>query len=452
MMAHDALISRLESLVSAPCVRTDADTVAAYAIADCRPAIVVQPETIEQAVDVLTLAGRERLAVAPWGQGTQMHIGAVPRQYDLALSLAGLSRVVEYDVANLTVIAEAGVPLREVYRLSVPERQFLPLGFPGAQASLGGLLVTNTSGVKRARYSALRDLILGVRVALPDGSLSHFGGRVMKNVAGYDMNKLFVGSLGVFGVVLETCYRLAALPEDDQLLAVVFPTLDQALAAAAAVQASPLQPSALLLMSAEAAGTTGVPLSVQTDQIVLMLNVDGPHEAVERQIRDGQAYAQQHGGLDEALLTGQALLMLWEWQERWQAAPEPAGAARLHVRLGVLPSCLDMAVAALTTSQAFCPQGVQWYADYVHGQVFAHLPLHAVAADEVGLAVQTWLTQLRRQARDWQGYGEVTYAPPVIRRQLDMWGESPGAALLRLYKQQFDPQAILNPGRYVAGL
>jgi glycolate oxidase FAD binding subunit len=409
---------------------------------------------VEQAAEIVTLAGRERLAVVPWGQGTQMHLGQVPQRYDLALSLAGLRRIVEYDVANLTVIAEAGLPLREMYRMSVPERQFLPLGCPGTTASLGGLLVTNTSGVKRARYGSLRDLLLGVRVALPDGALAHFGGRVVKNVAGYDMNKLFVGSLGAFGVVLETTYRLAALPEDDCVLAVVFPTLAQAVAAAATIQGSQLLPSAILLLSADTvvACTVMSQLPVSAEQVVLLLNFDGTHEAVERQVHDSRGYCQQHGGLHETILAGEALLSLWEFQEAWRAAPRSAELERLQVRLGVLPGHLEDAVQQLSLSPAFGQRGVHWLADYGTGQICARLPLEQPLAAGLTLAVSAWLQQMRTRLRAWQGYCVVEYAPAALRQQLDVWGEAPGQQLLRLYKQRFDPQAVLNPGRYVAGL
>jgi len=454
MMPPETLRTRLESVVGRHGVWMEDSQTAAFAIAARQPVAVVCPETVEQAAEIVTLAGRERLAVAPWGQGTQMHLGQVPQRYDLALSLAGLSRIVEYDAANLTMIAEAGLPLREVYRVSVPERQFLPLGFPGTTASLGGLLVTNTSGVKRGRYGSLRDLLLGVRVALPDGALVHFGGRVVKNVAGYDMNKLFVGSLGVFGVVLETTYRLAALPEDDCVLAMVFPTLAQAAAAAATIQGSQLLPSAILLLSADtvAACTVMSQLPVHAEQVVLWLNFDGAHEAVERQVRDSRAYGQHHGGLEEALITGEALLSLWEFQEAWRAAPCRAEPERLQVRLGVLPGHLEDAVQQLSLSLAFCQRGVRWLADYGAGQIFAHLPLEQPPAVDLSRAVSAWLQQVRIQMRTWQGYCVVEYAPAALRQQLDIWGEAPGQQLLRLYKQRFDPQAVLNPGRYVAGL
>ena len=452
MITPEALSTRLEALVGSARVWTEPAQTSAYAIEAHRPALVVQPETLAQAVAILQLAERDRLAVVPWGQGTQMHLGGIPQRYDLALSLAGLSRIVEYDVANLTLIAEAGVPLRQVYRASIPERQFLPLGFPGTMASLGGLVVTNVSGVKRARYGSLRDLLLGVKVALPEGALVRYGGRVVKNVAGYDMNKLFIGSLGAFGVVLETSYRLAALPEDDRLLAVVFPTLAQGLAAAAAVQESQLQPSAITFLSPVAAATTNLPWAIQGHEVVLLLNFDGVHEAVERQMRDSQTSCQQHGGLDAALVEGEALLSLWDSQEQRRMAPDTAAPVRLQLRLGVLRQHLAAAIDTLTTPQSFCQQGVSWHADYVYGQIFVHLPLHQPEAEDVGNAVCHWLTQLRTQLHEWQGYAVIEYAPAALRQQLDIWGATPGAQLLRLYKDRFDPHAILNPGRYVAGL
>ena len=454
MTTAEALVTRLEAALGASSVCTDHSQTMAFAIDGYMPMAVVHPETVEQAAAVVALAGRERLAVVPWGQGTQMHLGQAPQRYDLALSLAGLQRVVEYDSANLTVIAEAGLCLREVYKVSVPERQFLPLGFPGTAASLGGLLVTNTSGVKRARYGGVRDLLLGVRVALPDGALVRFGGRVVKNVAGYDMNKLFVGSLGVFGVILETTYRLAALPEDDCVLATVLPNFSQAAAAAAAIQGSQLLPSALMVLSAEAAAACPAlsALSLRTPQVALLVNFDGMHEAVERQVRDSRHLCQQHAGTDDMLLTGANLLELWEFQEAWRAAPADPAPARLQVRIGTLPSAVVAMMHHLTTAAPFSRPVQHWLADYMSGQIIAHLPLHQAPVEDVLPAMRDWLRRLRAQGRDQHGYCMVEYAPAPLRQQLDLWGETPGQQLLRLYKQRFDPHVALNPGRYVAGL
>ena len=454
MMTFEALRRHLAGLVGSDNVWSDDVHLGAHAIDGRQPRVVVQPETTAQAAEIVALAGRERFALVPWGQGTQMHLGQTPARYDLALSLAKLTRVVDYDVANLTLIAEAGMPLCEVYRLTTPQQQFLPLGYAGTRASLGGLLVTNTSGVKRWRYGGVRDLVLGVRVALPDGALAHFGGRVVKNVAGYDMNKLFIGSLGAFGVVLETTYRLAALPEDDSVLAVLFPTLAQATAAATALRAAPLLPSALLLLHADVvhAWHAVLPWPAQPPQVVLLLNCDGIREAVARQLRDSRALCQRHGSLEDTILAGTALSTLWALREGWcQAVPDTAQ-PWLRVRLGVLPTRLEATLMHLAQTPAFCQQPIGWVADAGHGQIWAHLALRPVLTEELALSVQDWLHTLRTQLQAYHGYAVVEEAPAMLRQQLDVWGNPPGAQLLSLYKQHFDPYAILNPGRYVAGL
>src|SRR5262249_58392117 len=171
MMTFEGLRCHLEGLVGADHIWTDEAHIATHAVDGRQPRFVVQPEMIAQAAEIVAVAGRERCAVVPWGQGRQMHLGQTPTRYDLALSLARLTRVVDYDSANLTLIAEAGLPLREVYRLTTPQQQFLPLGYAGTAASLGGLLVTNTSGVKRLRYGGVRDPVPRVRLAFAAGPL-----------------------------------------------------------------------------------------------------------------------------------------------------------------------------------------------------------------------------------------------------------------------------------------
>lgn len=454
MKSATALQTRLASVVGQHRVAMEPHQTGAFTLGMKAPGAVVWPETVAQAAEIVTLAGCERLALVPWGQGTQMHLGQAPQQYDLALALTDLAQIVEYDHANLTLVAQAGVSLNTIYALSVPERQFLPLGFPGTKASLGGLLVTNTSGVKRARYGAVRDVLLGVRVAMPEGALVHFGGRVVKNVAGYDMNKLFIGSLGAFGVILETTYRLAALPEEDRAALAVFPAFPQALTAAAAVQRSPLLPSALVLLDATACQTCPVAFgaAVTPPQVALMLNFDGMHEAVARQMRDSMALCRQHGALSVGGLAGEDLLAFWEFWEAWRAAPGPTEPARLQLRLGVDMRRIVEVMAWLARPEFGDTSPGGWLFEYHSNQLWTHVPLAPSPPATLAQDPGGWLGQLRQQVRAAQGYCVVEYAPPAIHRQFDVWGETPGQQLLQRYKQRFDPHAILNPGRYIAGL
>ena len=443
-----ALHNRLTTLLGAENAWMDEPATAGYAVASRRPAVVAAPCTAEQVAAVLELASREKLGVVPWGRGTQMHLGPPPAEYDVALSLKHLARLLEYDSANLTLIAEAGLALREVYRLTIPGRQFLPLGYPGSEASLGGLLVTNTSGIKRLRYGGMRDLLLGIRVALPEGELLRYGGRVVKNVAGYDMCKLYIGSLGAFGVVTEVTFRLAMLPEEERLLVAAFPTLAQGMTAATAVRTAALLPSTVALVSA-VGWADSLPVSLQPGQVALLVHVDGSHESVQRQIAEGEEICTSHGAVEAATLSGEALLTMWERQEVWRTSSPDR--SLLQVRVGVPPSSVETALGLLDEVPRFCREPVMWLADAGIGSVTARLPLGA-QADDLAVQVQAWLGGIRARLDDRQGFAVVESAPEILITQLDIWGTSSGAGLLKRYKSRFDPQGLLNRGRYVGGL
>ena len=171
-----------------------------------------------------------------------------------------------------------------------------------------------------------------------------------------------------------------------------------------------------------------------------------------RQIRDSRALCQTHGSLAEHRLDGTALTTLWELQERWCRVPCATAQPSLHIRLGVVSARLEETLTYLAQTPAFCQQSIAWLADAGHGQVWAHLPLRSAVSEDLGQAVQPWLHALRVQLRAQHGYAVVEWAPGALRQQLDVWGHAPGAPLLSLYKQRFDPHAVLNPGRYVAGL
>ena len=440
------LHDRLSALLGTENTWMDEPATGGYAVACRRPAVVAAPGSAEQVAGVLELASREKLAVVPWGCGTQMHLGPPPADYDIALSLKRLNRVLEYDSANLTLTVEAGLALREVYPLTARERQFLPLGYPGSGASLGGLLATNTSGGKRLRYGGMRDLLLGIRVALPEGELLRYGGRVVKNVAGYDMCKLYIGSLGAFGVVTEATFRLAMLPETERLLVAAFPAAAPAMAAATAVRSAALLPSTVALVSA-VGWADGLPVAVRSGQAALLLHVDGSPESVRRQITEGDAICAAHGAVEASAVEGEELLALWQRQEEWRtSSPDPG---LVQVRIGVPPSNVEAALDLLNEVPGFGRRPVSWLADAGIGAVTARLPFDAQADD---LAAQVWLHELRDRLQSLEGFAVVESAPQALITKLDVWGTPPGAALLKLYKSRFDPHGVLNRGRYVGGL
>jgi len=174
------------------------------AIDGVRPRFVVEPGSVEEVSALLRLSHRAGLAVAPRGGGTTLGWGATPRRLDLILSTARLNRVLEHAAGDLVVRAEAGVMLEALQAAAGAAGQRLALDPPDVGATLGGIVAANPSGPLRLRYGTVRDLLIGVTVVLADGTVAKAGGKVVKNVAGYDLCKLFTGSLGTLGVVVET--------------------------------------------------------------------------------------------------------------------------------------------------------------------------------------------------------------------------------------------------------
>src|SRR5687767_14689068 len=195
-----------------------------HAIDGLQPALITTPSSQTDVATILGVAGELGAAVAPWGSGTQITCGSAPERYDIALDLNGLNALVEHEPADLTVTVEAGMRLSELQRLLGAQGQWLPLdpSLPD-EATIGGILATNASGPARIRYGSARDLVIGMTVALANGDLVKSGGRVVKNVAGYDMAKLHIGALGTLGVITQASFKVAPLPVDEAFIAIEGP-------------------------------------------------------------------------------------------------------------------------------------------------------------------------------------------------------------------------------------
>ncbi|HXO43391.1 MAG TPA: FAD-binding oxidoreductase, partial [Thermoanaerobaculia bacterium] len=192
---------------------------AADAVDGVAPRMVAEPGTAEELARCLRWARGAGLKVTPRGGGTKLGWGNPPAACDLLLSTARLDRVREHAWADMTVIADAGCRVADLQRALAEHGQHLALDplWP-ERATLGGILSTNDSGTLRLRYGSLRDLVIGITVALPDGTLARSGGKVVKNVAGYDLAKLFTGALGTLGVIVEAIFRLHPLPRQTRSL------------------------------------------------------------------------------------------------------------------------------------------------------------------------------------------------------------------------------------------
>lgn len=383
---------------------TDADAVAGIV-----PVRVVRPTSVEEVVDVLQAARADRATVVPVGAGTKTGWAAPPTSCDLVLDTTGLTRVVEHSAGDLVVVAEAGVRLDALQAQVGQARQMLALDPPEQGATLGGIVSANASGPRRLRYGTVRDLLIGITVVLADGTTARAGGKVVKNVAGYDLGKLYTGAHGSLGVVVSTTWRLHPLPPSRRV--VVVPADDPAEAGrlAQALARSTLTPAACELRSAG----DGLELVVLFESIV---------ESVQSQAQSVLAMLGRGAVIEQ--------LPAWFGQR-------PGAAGDLVLRLAYQPAALSAVLSALPAA-AVCT------ASACSGVAYAAIP------DDVGAAA---LPGLRAALAPYDGSAVVLSAPPGIREGLDHWGPvGDSLDLMRTVKDQFDPEHLLSPGRFVGGL
>jgi len=245
----ERLAQRLESELGAKLVSRESGVLAAHAVDGKTPALVCSPAAPEQVTTVLLICAEAKAAVSPWGGGTMISIGNVPRETCVAMVLTGMNRVIEHDHANLTVTAQSGITLAALRETLSRRQQFLPFDAPRpAQTTIGGTVAVNINGPRRGYYGGIRDLVIGMKVALITGAQIKAGGKVVKNVAGYDMCKLFTGSLGTLGVITEVTVRVAPIAETTATIT-ASGSFDEVVEFVGRLSQSPLLPAAVVLMN-----------------------------------------------------------------------------------------------------------------------------------------------------------------------------------------------------------
>jgi glycolate oxidase FAD binding subunit len=424
---------------------------AEFAVDGVVPRLAVRPGSQAEVEAVVAACAASAATMLPWGGGTAVGLGNPPAQADVAVSLERLARVVEFDAANLNVTVEAGVPLDTLQTTVAEGREFLPLDPPRAdRATVGGIIATNASGPGRLLYGTARDLVLGLRVVLASGERIRCGGKVIKNVSGYDMNKVFIGSLGTLGIVTEVTFKLLPLPAMRAMVAGLFAELP------AAVITRTLEsfwlPEALELLDREALEALAPALGLEgRPGYALAVSLAGSRETVERQVRDFTACFTEAGALRTAAAQGEASVAAWQAvRDVFDRLGRPPG-EQLVCKIAVP---IGKTAAFLASAEALARRLSLPGAAVAHtgsGVIRAAYALGSGAPrPEV---VRDGLDTLRRDAEAAEGSLVVEAAPLAIKRHLDAWGK-PGEAyaVMRRLKAQFDPQGLMNPGRFLGGI
>lgn len=430
-----ALEEALAKLAPRAWAATEADTVAGVT-----PRAVVEPETEEQVAEVLRYASSNGLAVIPRGGGTQLDYGAPPRRADIILSMARISGVIEHAPHDLTVTVRAGTPLADLQRVLGEARQWLALDPPLAPgATIGGIISTNATGPRRQRYGGVRDQIIGVRVALADGTIARGGGKVVKNVAGYDLPKLFTSALGTLGIILSANFRLYPIPPYTGSALVEAPASEPLCALALSVMAQPVVPTVLdLFPPAEPGGAHT--LAVRFESAV--------EEAIADQIGAVQRLAEA-AGLSARAANGEHDAAWWRERDAWMAELSAADGV-VVLKASLLPSDVSVWLVALEAARTELAglADLRWRAHAGLGLVTLQLAGPSDTMAGWGAAIE----RLRSAAVERRGSLVVTHTPPAMRGHIDPWGPANGLDIMRGLKARFDPTDTLNPGRFVGGL
>lgn len=434
MTAIGMLANRLEAALGADAVIGDARTLSAYAVDGKTPHVRCLPHSAEQVATVLGLCAEAGAATIPWGGGTAMRLGNIPRQADVVVDLARLDQLVEHDDANLTATAQAGMKVAVLQDLLGRRHQFLAIDPPSpSRATIGGTVAANTNGARRMLYGGVRDLVIGMKVVLATGEQVKAGGKVVKNVAGYDMCKLFVGSLGTLGIITEVTWKMAPLPETAATILAVGP-LAQTLQLAKEVFASPLLPAEMALLSSSVVEAFGR----QGGHPALAVWAEGFEEAVARHLRDVRTMAERNG-LSTEVLPEEVHQQGWASVRDFGTDPSRV-VYRVTVPLTSVPAVVT-AIDQWTTSE----RGARYLAHAGAGTVWASL--------DADPSSRHWFPRLISLAHEHGGHTTMMTAPPAVKEGIDVWGPSPPSfAIMREIKQQFDPLGLLNPGRFVGGL
>ncbi|HWL88260.1 MAG TPA: FAD-binding oxidoreductase [Polyangiaceae bacterium] len=396
---------------------------ARVAILGVVPRVVHAPVNADECAEIMTACAREGLSVGIIGGGTELSLGRPPAALDAVIRTRAMARVLEYAPADMVIRVEAGVTLAEVQAVTRAERQMLALDAPHPErATLGGLVATAGYGPRRARYGAVRDLLIGVTLIRADGVCARGGGKVVKNVAGFDLPKVVCGSLGSLGLIATANFRLHPLPEVAQTA--IFPAISAETAASLVNR----------MRQAQLEPASAVAIGQGAGALDLGVRFEGFDKAVAHQMKRLREL-----GPSEALSEDAAARF-------WKRHDEARTGGALRIRIAALPSHLP-ATASLLSPLFAALHGAHFVA-------YATLGLTFVTGEIADVPAATAALLAARSALTGSGGSLVVDdAPADVRANVDPWGPLPGSfALMSELKRRFDPERRLNPGRFIGGL
>ena len=450
-----SLAQELAAIAGEEHVREDAATLAGLAVEEVAPAVAVAPASADEVAAVLRFASIHDLTVVPAGGFVRQGIGGVPERVDIVLETRRMAALEHYDPGDLTLGAGAGMTLAALEERLAANQQLLPVQSPRAEVeTLGGLLATAASSPLRHGYGGLRDYCLGVHFVTGDGRIAKGGGRVVKNVAGYDLMKLLIGSFGTLGVILGANFKVFPRPRQTATFACDFASAEEAFAFRDRVLRSALSPVCLEIASPRAQEylreappvrevdrvEPQAPVKLEAGAWRVLLRAAGSDAVLAR-------YRRELGGAVSREMTGDSEAAFWRQFLRFQEAvlARHRNAMMVNVSLPLSAVAGALAAAERALDNNFLPATVGRFGAGSLEIAFLPLLVDPPSAMQYVAAVSAFRGALPRDASV-----VVTHCPREAKLHFDVWGSSPtDRDSMRKVKRALDPAGVLNRGRFV---
>jgi len=460
MNATANLASRLESVLGAHRVIAAEPELREYAIDGMVPNAIVRPASAQEAAEVVRFAIAEKLAIVASGSRSKLDLGMPPARYDIALDMTGLHEIAHFDPGDLTLSVDAGMPLRQLANVLAEKGQFLPLAVPCHETStVAGAIASGIDSTLRKQYGTARDFLIGAEFVDGKGALCKSGGRVVKNVTGYDLHKLLIGSLGTLAVITRLNFRTFTLPQAHGGYLACFSNLEDASAYRDAIEKSGLPLANLETLSPEMVALTSAALRETTAELAGRLDpakwcvyasFEGNEAVVPRIARDLQKLASEAAAAGSEILSASADVHLggvlreaFDWL-RW-ISPTVA-----LFRLA-LPQGPPGALAGL---QGVTQESSLRSAMVVRASGIVYFTLFAESEDDSALhAIEKAAARVFSLATAGQGHAALLHSPGKLKSRVNAWGpDRADLGLMQRVKRSFDPHNIFAPGRFVGGI
>jgi glycolate oxidase FAD binding subunit len=422
----------------------------AFAIHGVEPGCVLRPETAEQAAEMLRCAADRGLGVVPCGNRTKLATGRAPVRYDVALCLCDLNRIPYYEPDDLVASVEPGVTLGALQRMLGEHGLWVPLDPAGGErATAGGILAANAAGPLRLRYGGPRDMVLGMKIATAEGKIIKTGGRVVKNVAGYDLAKLLIGSYGTLGVIVEATFKLHPVVARRTTWAIELESLSAAREFRRRLLASPLRPlrAVLLNAAAQVAMETRRQDTQKSGTPAIWVEAGGSEQVIAR-------YESEIGSLARSIRSAAARVAEAEALPVWNGVADFGNWIARDGHDGMaIRAALPIAAAEEFLERAEQDAAAEGGGIMGLAQLGVGIVDIAVVSSGSRAPGQALIATLRQRAANLGGSLVVTGWHAESGSALDVWGP-PGDdfEVMRKLKAAWDPKNALASGRLLGGL